>query len=328
MTDERPRNSATPALQARLHAIVLEADGIASFELRAANGTALPAFTAGSHIDVHIRPGCVRQYSLCNDPAERDRYVVAVQREEGGRGGSRAMHDELRVGQEVTISAPRNFFALADDARRHLLLAGGIGVTPMMAMAAELAARGGDFFMHYCTREPGKTAFRARTQALAAAGRAAIHHDGGDPARGLDVKALLREPQPGTHVYCCGPTGFMEAVRAASAHWPAGSVHFEYFASPAAGGAEAKANTAFRVRLARSGAELEVPADKSIADVLQENDVFLETSCREGYCGTCLTRYLAGEPEHRDSVLDEDDRREFMLVCCSRARSPVIELDL
>lgn len=328
MSEEKTTQHQVAALQARVQAIVPEADGIASFELRAANGTALPPFTAGSHIDVHIAPGCVRQYSLCNDPAERDRYVVAVQREEGGRGGSRAMHDELRAGSTVTISAPRNFFALAREARRHLLLAGGIGVTPMMAMAAELQAGGKDFHLHYCTRAPEKTAFRERVEALAAVGQATIHHDGGDPARGLDVSALLREPAPGTHLYCCGPTGFMEAVRAASAHWPSGTVHFEYFAAPAAGVEAAAPNAPFRVRLARSGVELEVPADKSIADVLVENDVFLETSCREGYCGTCLTRYLSGEPEHRDTVLDDDDRKEFILVCCSRARTPMIELDL
>ena len=327
MTDERAPAVSAGTLQARVGAIVLEAEGIASFELRAADGE-LPAFTAGSHIDVHIAPGCVRQYSLCNDPAERHRYVVAVQREQGGRGGSRAMFDDLRIGQALTISRPRNFFPLAQDARRHLLLAGGIGVTPMMAMAAALAAGGADFFLHYCTREARRTAFHDRVAALAARGRAAVHHDGGDPAKGLDVAALLREPQPGTHVYCCGPTGFMEAVRAASAHWPAGSIHFEYFAAPPGERPAPARNEAFRVRLARTGRELDVPADKSIADVLIENDVFLETSCREGYCGTCLTRYLSGDPEHRDTVLDDADRKEFILVCCSRARSPLLELDL
>jgi ferredoxin-NADP reductase len=317
-------------LHARVHAIVLEADGIATFELRPAGGGLLPAFDAGAHIDVHIRPGCVRQFSLCNDPRERHRYVVAVLREETGRGGSKAMHDDLRIGQAVTISAPRNFFPLAREARRHLLVAGGIGITPMMAMAAELEARGDDFFLHYCTRGPERTAFRERVEALAESGRAAIHHDGGDPARGLDLHSVLREPPPGTHLYYCGPAGFMQAAAAASAHWPAGCVHCEHFAAPARAelpGTRAP-NTAFRVRLKRSGLELEVPADKSIADVLTEHDVFIETSCKEGYCGTCLTRYVAGEPEHRDSVLDDDDRSEFVLVCCARARTPMLELDL
>ena len=319
---------ATAMLQARLHAIVLEADGIASFEFRAADGSELPAFSAGAHIDVHLRPGCVRQYSLCNDPRERHRYVVAVQREEAGRGGSRAMHDELRIGQGVTISAPRNFFPLAPGARRHLLLGGGIGITPMMAMVAELEARGAEFFLHSCTRGPEKTAFRERLDALAAAGRGTIHHDGGVPSRGLDVRALLREHEPGTHLYYCGPAGFMEAVAAASAHWPKESVHFEHFSTPAGEAPPSEPNRPFRIRLVRSALDLEVPADKTIVDVLRENDVFIETSCQEGYCGTCLTRYVAGEPEHRDTVLDEDDRKEFLMVCCARARSPELHLDL
>lgn len=315
---------------ARLHAIVLEADGIASFEFRRAGGGELPPFTAGAHIDVHIAPGCVRQYSLCNDPRERHRYVIAVLREESGRGGSRAMHDELRIGQGVTLGGPRNFFPLARDARRHLLVAGGIGVTPMMAMAAELQSRGGEFFLHYCTRSPERTAFRDRVEALAGAGRAAIHYDGGEPSRGLDLAALLRQCEEGTHLYHCGPAGFMKAAAAASAHWPPGRVHAEYFAAPAPSAAPSPRTpgTAFRIRLARSGLDLEVPAERSIVDVLREHDVFIETSCTQGYCGTCLTRYVAGEPEHRDTVLDDDDRKEFVLVCCARARTPTLELDL
>ncbi len=315
-------------LNARVHAIALEADGIATFEFRPADGGELPAFSAGAHIDVHIRPGCVRQYSLCNDPGERQRYVVAVLREESGRGGSKAMHDELRIGQSVTLGAPRNFFPLARDASRHVLIAGGIGVTPMMAMVSELQEQKRDFFLHYCTRSPQRTAFRARVSGLMASGHAAIHHDDGDPSRGLDLRALLQQPEPGTHVYCCGPPAFMGAATNATAHWPSGSIHFEHFAAPAAPAAAPVCNSAFRVRLARSGVVLDVPADKSIAEVLKDNDVFIETSCEEGYCGTCLTRYTAGEPEHRDSVLDEDDHREFVLVCCARARTPTLELDL
>lgn len=316
-------------LHARLHAIVLEADGIATFEFRRADGGELPAFSAGAHIDVHIGPGCVRQYSLCNDPAERHRYVVAVLREESGRGGSKAMHDDLRIGRSVTLGAPRNFFPLVRDARRHLLVAGGIGVTPIMAMAAELESQGREFFLHYCTRSPERTAFRPRVEALASAGRAAIHHDGGDPARGLDLAALLRQHEAGTHLYYCGPAAFMRAAAAACAHWPSGSVHAEHFTAPAEGAPGAQASNApFRIKLSRSGLDLEVPADKTIVDVLREHDVFIETSCTQGYCGTCLTRYTAGTPEHRDTVLDDDDHKEFVLVCCARASSPMLELEL
>ena len=326
--ENEPPHAGLATLPVRLHAIVLQAEAIASFEFRDPQGRELPPFTAGAHVEVHIRPGCVRQYSLCNDPRERHRYVVAVLREEGGRGGSAAMHDDLRIGQALTLGAPRNFFPLSRDASRHLLVAGGIGVTPMMAMAAELEAQGREFFLHYCTRSPGRTAFRDRLEALAAAGRAKLHHDGGDPSCGLDLATLLTDHAPGTHLYYCGPPGFMRAAAAASSHWPPGTVHFEHFTAPARAAEGAPANTPFRIRLTRTKAELDVPAEKSIVDVLVENDVFIETSCREGYCGTCLTRYTGGEPEHRDTVLDDDDRKEFVLVCCARSRTPLLELDL
>lgn len=327
-TEANAAQPSAPLIAARLHAVVQEADGIASFELRRASGGDLPPFSAGSHIDVHLRPGLVRQYSLCNDPGERYRYVVAVLREPQGRGGSLALHDEIQVGDVIEISAPRNFFALATDARRHLMVAGGIGVTPMMAMVAELSTRGENFFLHYCTRNVGKTAFLSPVRQLVAAGRAALHHDDGNPAQGFDLQGLLRQHEPGTHLYFCGPLGFMEAARAFSAHWPREAVHFEYFAAPPQPPRKLEENRAFRIKLVRSALELEVPADKSIVAVLREHDVFIETSCEEAYCGTCLTRYLAGEVDHRDTVLDEKDRKEFLLVCRSRASTPVLELDL
>lgn len=314
-------------LDVRVHALAWEAPGITRFELRDPAGGLLPAFSAGAHIDVHVKPGCVRQYSLCNDPAERDRYVIAPQREDKGRGGSIALHDEIRVGDVIAISAPRNHFPLAAGARRHVLLAGGIGVTPMMAMVAHLEREGGSYRLHYCTRTRERTAFLERLAPLVAEGKVVLHHDGGDPSRGLDLRALLREPEAGTHLYYCGPTGFMSAVRDASSHWPAQSVHFEYFTPPAAE-AGAPPERPFTIRLERSGVDLAVPAGKTIVQVLRENDVFIETSCENGVCGTCLTRYLAGEPEHRDFVLDESDRKEFVMVCCARSRSDVLTLDL
>jgi vanillate O-demethylase ferredoxin subunit len=311
----------------RVHAMTWEAEDVVSFDLRDPAGAPLPAFAAGAHVDVHVGPGCVRQYSLCNDPRERHRYVIAVLREEGGRGGSRALHESTRVGQLVTIRGPRNHFPLAGDAAEHLLLAGGIGITPLMAMVAALDAAGARYRLHYCTRSPARTAFTERLLPLVRAGRAFLHHDGGDPSRGLDLAALLRPVEPGRHVYYCGPAGFMQAARAACAHWPANTVHCEYFTPPAEP-ARIDANRAFRVRLMRSGMELDVPPERSIVDVLRDNGVFIDTSCEEGICGTCLTRYVEGEPEHRDHVLDDDDRKEFVLVCCARSKSPVLALDL
>lgn len=328
MDEPSPAANATGLLSLRLRAIVFEAEGIASFELTDPADHELPPFTAGAHIDVHVDQGCVRQYSICSDPRERHRYVITVLREPQGRGGSLAMHENFRVGQVLRTSRPRNFFPLVEGAGRHLLLAGGIGVTPMMAMIAQLEARGEPYHLHYCTRTAEKTAFRDRLEPLVHAGRVSIYHDAGIPSQGLDFTALLKKHEAGSHLYYCGPSGFMKAVEAASAHWPAGTVHFEYFSAPAEPAAVARENKAFRVKLERSGLDLEVPSGKTIVDVLREHHVFIETSCQEGYCGTCLTRYIAGEPEHRDSVLDDDDRKEFVLVCCARSKSPVLTLDL
>jgi len=269
-----------------------------------------------------------RDYSLWNDPAERRRYCIAVLREKLGEG-SRLLHDRIRVGDLVEVSLPRNHFPLAENAERHLFLAGGIGITPIMAMIAELRRRHGEFRLHYCTRVPEKTAFRDELDLLAAMGKVVFHYDGGDPAKGLDIAALLAEPQDGTHLYCCGPAGMMEATIAASAHWPGDSVHYEYFSGPgAAPPARFDDDRPFRVRLAKSGAEFEVPPGETIIAVLRRHGVETRTSCELGYCAACMTRYLAGEADHRDPILGEVARQTHMLICCSRAKSDVLVLDL
>jgi vanillate O-demethylase ferredoxin subunit len=325
-------------INVRVLSVRYEADDINSYELVDPGGGELPPFTAGAHIDLHFRDGRIRQYSLANDPAERHRYVVGILRDTAGRGGSVAIFDKVHAGRILTISAPRNHFPLAGGARRHLLLAGGIGVTPMMAMLAQLQRDGADFFLHYCTRSPQKTAFRELLAQASAAGRVRNYHDGGDPRKGLDVAALLRDRPDGTHLYYCGPPGFMAAVAAASAHWPKDAVHFEYFTPPApaatipaapgaAIGAAADIPVGFQVRLASTNALYDVPNDKSIVQVLREQGIDVETSCESGLCGTCRTRYLEGEPEHHDYVLDDEDRNEYVMICCARSKSPVLVLD-
>lgn len=314
-------------IDVRVRSVIYETDDILRFELVALDGGELPAFTAGAHVDVHVADGVIRQYSLCGDPANRNSYQIAVLNERQGRGGSKALHDTFHPGKVVTISAPRNHFPLVGGTRRHLLLAGGIGVTPMIAMIHALEADGAEWEMHYCTRAPEKTAFVDRLKPLIARGNVHLHHDGGDPKRGLDIAATLADAGV-AHLYYCGPGGFMSAVAAASRHWPDGTVHFEYFAAPADKAAETRENKPFQVRVKSTGATLDVPADKSIVAVLRENGHYVDTSCEDGYCGTCLTRYLSGEPEHRDSVLDEDDRRKYVLICCARAKSAVLELDI
>ena len=212
----------------RIRSITYLAARINDYELVDPDGKDLPPFTAGAHISVRLMEGIVRDFSLWNDPAERVRYCIAVLRE--GHAAS-WLHEEVRVGNLVAVSVPRNNFPLA-AAERHLLIAGGIGITPIMAMIAELRRRRAEFHVHYCTRSPDETAFLDELAMLAALGRLQFHHDGGDPANGLDIAAALRECRPGTHLYCCGPAGMMAATSAASDHWPPGTVHFEFFAGP------------------------------------------------------------------------------------------------
>lgn len=315
----------------RIRSITYLAEDINGYELVDPNGRDLPRFSAGSHIGVRLAPAgsdeIWRDYSLWNDPAERRRYCIAVLREKLGEG-SRQLHDAIRVGDTVEVSLPRNHFALA-DAERSLFLAGGIGITPIMAMIAELRRRRAEFHLHYCTRSPERTAFRDELDLLAAMSRVSFHYDGGDPAKGLDIAALLRDAPPGTHLYYCGPAGMMEAAAAASAHWPSGTVHCEYFSGPAAAPpARFEDDRPFRVRLLRSGDEYEVPAGEKIIDVLRRHGVDTRTSCELGYCGACLTRYTGGEVDHRDPILGDKARETHLLICCSRAKSDVLELDL
>jgi phthalate 4,5-dioxygenase reductase subunit len=298
---------------------------IVLFELRHPEGAPLPAFEPGAHITVRTPAGMIRRYSLANDPGETDRYEIAVKRDDGGRGGSRSMVDQLHVGDRLPVAAPRNEFALHPRARRFLFIAGGIGITPMMAMMRHLTATGGPRFdLHYCTRSPAHTAFADVLASDAFRDRVTLHHDGGDPAHAFDFWPLLEKPS-GAHVYCCGPRGLMDAVRDMAGHWPGGSVHFESFGVDAA---LRRTDHPFRVRLAHTGAAYDIPADRSILEVLRDAGVPVRCSCEAGSCGTCRTGLLAGEVEHRDFVLGEDERASAMMICVSRARGDELTLDL
>ena len=316
--------------QTRVSKVVREAEDILSFELESADGKPLPSFSAGAHIHVHLGDGLSRQYSLCNDPAETHRYMIAVLKEPDGRGGSQAMHERVTEGQMLTISGPDNHFALAGrEATFSLLLAGGIGVTPMMAMIEELERAGRPYAMHYCTRSPERTAFLDRLKPRIDAGKVVLHHDGGDPSKGLDIPDTLRRFEPGMHLYACGPSGFMNAVNGSVGAWPPHAVHQEYFSAREMT-EEEKAWDAkpFKVKIASTGAVFEIPANRSIVSVLQEHGIIVPTDCEEGYCGTCITHFIEGEPVHRDTVLDESDREDYVMVCCVRAKSEVLVLDL
>lgn len=326
----RQDSIAPSKLQVRVQSVSYLADDINAFEFVSVDSDTLPAFTPGSHIDVHLPDGAIRQYSLCNPSTERHRYVIAVLRDPLGRGGSVAMHGVLRAGQIVTVSAPRNHFALSNSATRHIFIAGGIGITPLVSMVAEVQRRGEAFHLHYCARTPQRTAFTRELCGLVASGLASIHYDNGDPSKGLDLNATLQSRPDGAHLYYCGPAGLMDAIEAASGHWPRDAVHCERFS---ASGSPVRTagddpDKPFDVELARSKKRLTVHPGETIVDALKLQGVEVDTSCCEGYCGTCMTRYLSGDPLHRDSVLDEDDRKEFIMICCSRAKSASIVLDL
>lgn len=316
-----------------------QAEGINSYEFVHPEGKELPPFEAGAHIDFYFRDGSVRQYSLCNDPQERHRYLIAVLCVQDGRGGSESLHKRVHVQRSVYVGEVRNNFPIHDEAEHHLLLAGGIGVTPMMAMLAELNRRDANFTLHYCTKSPMHTAFRPELAELVEKGKVIMHHDEGDPSKGLDIEALLAKPDPGTHLYYCGPPGFMRAVERASGHWPEGTVHFEFFSaakSPKASLTLEERDAAkdggigigFQIQIASSGATFFVPNDKSIVDVLKENEIEVEVSCQAGLCGTCKTRYLKGDVDHRDLILNQAEQAEFFTPCCSRATSDLLVLDL
>jgi ferredoxin-NADP reductase len=315
-----------------VRAVRNEAQRIKTFELVDQAGQELPAFTAGAHIDVEVPGGFIRQYSLCNSPSDRRRYEIAVLDVEDGRGGSRAMHTQVRGDDTLWVSPPRNDFPLHEDARHHLLVAGGIGITPIMSMLERLNSIQACYAVIYCTRSPQQTAFTERLSRVAS-GRLTLHHDYGDPERSLDVHTLLATWKPDTHLYYCGPSGMMATAAVATAHWPPESVHSEYFtAAPPptaqAGGPDFLPDGAFEVELARRGVVLTVTADKTIVETLREAGIEHETSCEAGVCATCRTRYLAGTPDHRDIILDDTERDEYLTICCSRSATARLVLDL
>lgn len=314
-------------LQLRIVSIEELACDIKSFELVNETRTELPSFAAGAHIEVFLPQSLKRHYSICSDPHDRLHYVIAVLRQENGTGGSKYMHDRLRVGDQIEASAPRNNFPLIEKADRYTLIAGGIGITPILPMVSVLRQRNAEFVLHYCARFRGGTAFVDLLSALCDTGQLMVHFDAGDPKKSLNVNRLLNQSQPGTQVYCCGPVGLMRAVREATAAWPEDSVHFEYFSAVDAGIAKSD-DTAFDIIVRSRLLRLRVPAERSIVQVLRENGVDVETSCEAGTCGTCRTRYLSGQPIHNDFVLSNPERGKYVMICCARAQGGPLELDL
>jgi vanillate monooxygenase ferredoxin subunit len=307
----------------------LEAKDICTYELVNAAGGELPAFEAGAHIDVYMTRGLVRQYSLCNAPHERERYLIGVLRDPQSRGGSAHMHDKLAEGDVIEIGNPRNHFPLASDRSHSILLAGGIGVTPILCMAERLAMTDRSFEMHYCTRSEERTAFRKRIAEGSFREKVHYHFDDGDAAQKLDIGKVLGNPSADVQLYMCGPAGFINYVVEAARRcgWPESQIHLEYFSFRAP---VDESDGSFDVKLARSGKVVRIAPETSILQALAAADVTVETSCEQGFCGTCLTRVIEGEPDHRDDFLTDAERaaNDQMLLCCSRSKSATLVLDL
>jgi ferredoxin-NADP reductase len=317
-------NSASEWRRVRVRSIRELAVDIRGYELEPADGRELPAFAAGAHVDIQVPAGLVRQYSLCAEPGAAQRYRIAVKKDAAGRGGSLSMHDDVEVGSVLGMTGPRNYFPLAPGAPvKSLFIAGGIGITPIYAMVQALHAAGRDWILHYCARSQAHAAFYRELDALAP--QRVVAHFSEAPV--LDVDALLAARAPGTHVYCCGPEGLMSAVKAATDRTDPACVHFEWFAAPRIDHAR---DHSFEVELERSGLVLSVPADRSILQVVREHGIDVPSACEEGVCGTCETRVLAGEPDHRDMLLTPAERaaNRSMMICISRAISGRLVLDL
>jgi phthalate 4,5-dioxygenase reductase subunit len=311
-----------PSLALRISRADMAAQNIRRFELRRADNGELPEFTAGAHIALRVPNGMVRKYSLCNDPAERDRYVIAVLRETSGRGGSASMVEQAKDGDDILVAPPRNDFPLVTSPAGYTFVAGGIGITPIMSMMRDVKSRNGRFKLYYCTRTAEQTAFLDELRSSEFRNHVVIHHDGGDLQNALDLWPVLEQPRG--HVYCCGPRGLMTAVRDMSGHWSPSAVHFEAFTEPLK---QAPDDRPFRVRLAKSSTAVDVPVGTTILNAIRAAGIVAPSSCESGTCGTCRTRLLAGEADHRDLVLTEPERADNIMICVSRARTDELVID-
>ena len=326
----------TQALDPEFSSLLVEqksqvAKDIWSFKLVHPHGSALPAFKAGAHITVQTPGGQRRNYSLCNDPADTRHCEIAIKLERNGRGGSQSMVDQVQVGDLLSVSAPQNDFELIDPSHDVIFIAGGIGVTPLLAMARQMSrlkddGGTGHFRFYYCARDAEGAAFMPELQALQNAGEVSFHFDGGNPDDGLDFWPLLEKPSQ-AHIYCCGPQGLMDAVKDMSGHWPQGRVHFESFG---ANSEQNASNVAFKVKLSQSQTVIPVSEKESMLEALRKAGHHVPSSCESGTCGSCRTGLVSGDVQHRDFVLTESEKLTQIMVCVSRAckADDLIEIEL
>ena len=319
-----------PLLQVRVDALREEAHGVRSFTISRLDGRPFDRYEPGAHIDVTSPSGVTRQYSLCGDPDCRESQIFAVKKEDQSRGGSRSLHEDVRIGTQLSVGAPRNLFQLEESAHEHLLIGAGIGITPLLSMAYRLAARKARFTLHYFARSESHAAFSTLLTRAPFDAHATLHLGVGRHAMPDALAACLHDVSDQAHVYTCGPAPFMDlVVQAAQRRLPAESIHLERFkAAPVA--AEATSLDSFEVRLASTGQSVHVDAKTSIVQALASIGVEVDTSCGEGICGTCMVDVVSGEPEHRDHCLSQAERVSNRVICCcvSRSRTRVLVLDL
>jgi ferredoxin-NADP reductase len=317
-----PWRTGEQAIQVRVRALIWEAPGVVSLELTAPDGSPLPPFEPGAHVDLRLPDGTPRQYSLCGDPNDLSHYRLGIRAVSGGLSSS-YVHHKLRPGDIVTVSAPRNNFPLV-EAKRYIFVAGGIGITPFIPMMRQASAKGRSWALLYCNRRNEDAPFLAEIKKFG--GEISLH----SPEAGtrLDVAQRLSNVEQDAVIYCCGPERLMIAVEEATTAWPEGSVHFEWFA-PRTRPADDMSD-AFEVVCERSGVTLTVPSQGSVLEVLGANGIEVPRSCKQGICGTCEVRVISGAVDHRDSILSSAERatNQSMMACVSRAKSARLVLDI
>jgi ferredoxin-NADP reductase len=310
-------------IEVRLTAIRYLARDTNLYEFRQLEGKPLPGYQPGAHVDLHLPNGLIRQYSLVElQPAT---YSFGIKRDPASRGGSRYIHDELKVGRTLKISAPRNNFPLKEDAAHTLLFAGGIGITPVWCMVQRLLELGCSWQLYYTCRSRADAAFLEPLQALAGV---QLHFDDEHQNRFLDFAGIIGAARKDTQFYCCGPTPMLKAFEAATVSWPRQQVHVEYFSPKQDATRDTKGG--FVVELARSGREFFIPQGLSILDVLLDEGVNVDYSCQLGICGSCEQHVISGIPDHRNSILSEEEQAENtrVMICCAGCKSERLVLDL
>jgi len=322
-TEATPAKASDGLIEVRVTAIRYAARDTHLYEFTRLDGKPLPAYEPGAHIDLHLPNGLIRQYSLINAEPDPATYTVGIKRDPASRGGSRYVHDDLRVGKTLKISAPRNNFALVESAKHVVLFAGGIGITPIWCMVQRLEQLGRPWTLYYAARSRSDMAF---LQSLEAMAPAQFHFDDEAAGKFLDVTAIIAGTPKDTHLYCCGPTPMLKAFEAATTDWPREQIHVEYFTPKQ----EVDKKGGFVVELARSGQEFVIPEGKSILQVLLDAGVDVDYSCELGICGACEQRVISGTPEHRDAILTEEEQASNtkVMICCAGCKSDRLVLDL